>query len=372
MSKTVVTDQAVLNALRAVIDPDLGRDIVSLGFVKEVRIDGSSVGAVIQLTTPACPVKDQLRVQAENAIGALPGVERVNVSMTAAVYAPTERAGGLPGIKHVIAVASGKGGVGKSTVAVNLAVALAQSGASVGLLDADIYGPSIPMMMGADEQPEFDGERIQPLFRFGVKLMSMGFFIEEDRAVVWRGPMIGKALQQFLHDVSWGELDYLVVDLPPGTGDAPMSLAQLIPITGVVVVMTPQDVAQRIAYKAVLMFEVLGESAGRPLPILGIVENMSGFACPKCGAVTHPLGSAGAQDAATRLGVPLLGVVPMDPTVTVAGDTGHPSILLDPDSPQADAFRRIAGQVAARISAITVGGSKEACGSAGASPSLAD
>ncbi len=356
MGSTAVTEQAVLDALRAVMDPDLGRDIVSLGFVKEVKIEGADVDVVIQLTTPACPVKDQLRAQAEAAIMAVPGVRQARVNMTAVVYAPPQSEGGLPGVKHVIAVASGKGGVGKSTVACNLAVALAQTGASVGLLDADIYGPSVPMMMGADEQPEFDGERIQPLFRFGVKLMSMGFFVEEDRAVVWRGPMIGKALQQFLNDVAWGELDYLVVDLPPGTGDAPMSLAQLIPITGVVVVMTPQDVAQRIAYKAVLMFEVLGESAGRPLPILGIVENMSGFACPKCGTVTHPLGSAGAQDAATRLGVPLLGVVPMDPTVTIAGDTGHPAILLDPESPQAEAFRKIAGQVAARISAISVGG----------------
>jgi ATP-binding protein involved in chromosome partitioning len=354
MTARAITESAVLDALRSIVDPDLGRDIVSLGFVKDVAIDGADVRVIIELTTPACPVKDDMRRQAEEKIGALPGVSRVEVSMTAAVHAPRDREGGLPGVKHVIAVASGKGGVGKSTVACNLAVALAQAGASVGLLDADIYGPSIPLMMGADEEPEFDGEHILPLYRYGVKLMSMGFFVEEDRAVVWRGPMIGKALQQFLHDVDWGELDYLVVDLPPGTGDAPMSLAQLIPITGVVIVMTPQDVAQRIAYKAVLMFEVLGQSGGRPLPILGVVENMSGFVCPKCGEVTHPFGSAGAQNAATRLGVPLLGVVPIDPTVTIAGDTGQPSILMEPESVQAEAFRRIAGQVAARVSTLTV------------------
>jgi ATP-binding protein involved in chromosome partitioning len=259
-------------------------------------------------------------------------------------------------VKHVVAVASGKGGVGKSTVACNLAVALAQSGASVGLLDADIYGPSVPMMMGAEEEPEYDGERILPLYRYGVKLMSMGFFLGDDRAVIWRGPMIGKALQQFLYDVAWGELDYLIVDLPPGTGDASMSLAQLIPLTGVVIVMTPQDVARRIAHKAVLMFETMAESTGRPVPILGVVENMSGFACPHCGKVTHPLGAAETTSVVTQLGGPLLGAVPMDPSVTAAGDTGRPSILLEPDSAQAEAFRAIAGRVAARISALALGG----------------
>ncbi|NLH98291.1 MAG: Mrp/NBP35 family ATP-binding protein [Chthonomonadales bacterium] len=349
-----MTTEHVLDALRSIIDPDIGRDIVSLGFVKEVTIEDRRVSVVIQLTTPACPVKDQLKQQAVDAISALPGVEEADVSMTAAVYTPANREGMIPGVKHVVAVASGKGGVGKSTVACNLAVALAQSGASVGLLDADIYGPSVPLMMGADEEPEFDGEHIMPLYRYGVKLMSMGFFLEADRAVVWRGPMIGKALQQFLNDVAWGELDYLIVDLPPGTGDASMSLAQLIPITGVVIVMTPQDLAQKIAYKAVLMFEVLGESAGRPVPILGVVENMSGFVCPKCGTVTHPFGSAGANVAAERLGVPLLGIVPMDPTVTAAGDTGHPAILVEPESVQAEAFRSIAGQVAARVSAVSM------------------
>ncbi|MBM3493124.1 MAG: Mrp/NBP35 family ATP-binding protein, partial [Armatimonadetes bacterium] len=255
MGTASVTEAMVLDALRSVIDPDLGRGIVSLGFVKDIVIEGGLVRAVVQLTTPACPMKDMLRSQVEAGISAIPGVESVEVSMTASVVASPPHGGELAGVKHVIAVASGKGGVGKSTVACNLAVALAQSGASVGLLDADIYGPTVPMMMGVDEKPEFDGERIMPLFRYGVKLMSMGFFLDEDRAVVWRGPMIGKALQQFLNDVEWGELDYLIVDLPPGTGDAPMSLAQLIPITGVVIVMTPQDVARRIAYKSVLMFQ---------------------------------------------------------------------------------------------------------------------
>lgn len=345
-----VTNEQVLDALKVVIDPDLGRDIVSLGFVKHVAICGGSVSVTIELTTPACPVKDLLRDQAAAAVQGIEGVESVKVEMTANVVARGPARERVPGVKHVIAVASGKGGVGKSTVSCNLAVALALTGARVGLLDADIYGPSVPMMMGADMGPEADGDRIMPVVRYGVKLMSIGFFLDEDRAVIWRGPMIGKAIQQFLEDVEWGELDYLVVDLPPGTGDAPMSLAQLIPITGVVIVMTPQDVAQTIAQKSVLMFRALEESLQNPLPILGVVENMSGYACPACGEVTPVFGSGGGERAAARLQVAFLGAVPIDPTITVSGDRGHPAVLLDPVSPQAEAFRAIAGQVAAQVS----------------------
>jgi ATP-binding protein involved in chromosome partitioning len=344
----------VLDALRVVEDPDLRRDIVSLGFVKDVSIEGTTVAFRIELTTPACPVKDALQEQARAAVMQLAGVERVDVEMTAQVRAQERVGPMIPGVKHVIAVASGKGGVGKSTVSCSLAVALAGTGARVGLLDADIYGPSIPMMMGAEEPPEVVGEEIVPVDRYGVKLMSIGFFLEDDRAVVWRGPMIGKALQQFLTDVRWGDLDYLVVDLPPGTGDAPMSLAQLIPLTGVVVVMTPQDVAQQIANKAVLMFRAMEQATGREIPILGVVENMSGFACPHCGQVTEVFGSGAGERAAARLDVPFLGAIPIDPAVSVGGDSGRPSILSAPQSAQAQAFHHIAGQIAARVSTVTL------------------
>lgn len=349
-----VTREQILDALRAVMDPDLRRDIVGLGFVKDVRVCDGHVAFKIELTTPACPVKEMLRDQAQGVVAALPGVQRVEVEMTAQVRAEQRVGPLIPGVKHVIAVASGKGGVGKSTVACNLAVALAQTGASVGLLDADIYGPSIPLMMGAEGQPGLEGEQtILPVERYGVKLMSIGFFLEEGKAVVWRGPMIGKALQQFLSDVKWGPLDYLVVDLPPGTGDAPMSLAQLIPLTGVVVVMTPQDVAQQIANKSIAMFRMLEESTARSIPILGVVENMSGFVCPRCGEETPLFREGGGERAASRLGVPFLGAIPLDPTICVSGDEGVPALLKDPESRQADAFRRIAGQIAARVSTLT-------------------
>jgi ATP-binding protein involved in chromosome partitioning len=351
-----VSEQQALDALRVILDPDLHRDIVSLGFVKDVKICGGSVAVRIELTTPACPVRDQMKDQAHAALSALPGVERVEVEMTAQVRGEQRVGPLIPGVKNVVAIASGKGGVGKSTVACNLAVALRQSGAAVGLLDSDIYGPSIPMMMGAeDDEPEMEGEdRIVPVERYGVKIMSIGFFLPDDRAVVWRGPMIGKALTQFLGDVVWGDLDYLIVDLPPGTGDAPMSLAQLIPLTGVVVVMTPQDVAQQIANKAILMFREMERATERPIPILGVVENMSGFVCPRCGEETPLFRKGGGERAAARLGVPFLGSIPLDPTITLSGDAGRPAMLVAPESRQAEAFRYIAGQVAARVSTVTM------------------
>jgi len=352
----VISEEQILNALRAVNDPDLRRDIVSLGFVKDVRIDGGEIAFKVELTTPACPVKDMLRDEAVAVVRAIPGVTSVEVEMTAQVRAEQRIGPLIPGVKHVIAVASGKGGVGKSTVSCNLAVALAQTGATVGLLDADIYGPTIPMMMGATEDPAFDGKMLHPVMTHGVGVMSIGFFLEPDKAVVWRGPMIGKALTQFLGEVDWGALDYLIVDLPPGTGDAPMSLAQLIPLTGVVVVMTPQDVAQQIANKSILMFRMLEQSTNRAIPILGVVENMSGFVCPTCGTETQLFSKGGGERAAETLGVPFLGAVPLDPTICVSGDMGTPALLVAPESKQADAFRRIAGSVAARVSTITLGG----------------
>ncbi len=349
-----VTESQILEALKVVQDPDLHRDIVSLGFVKDVKVCGGNVAFKVELTTPACPVKDLLRDQAHAVVAALPDVDHVEVEMTAQVRGSQQAGPLIPGVKNVIAVASGKGGVGKSTVATNLAVSLAQYGSSVGLMDADVYGPTIPLLMGADAQPELQGDKIVPIERFGVKIMSMGFFLEEGKAVVWRGPMIGKFLNQILADVLWEDLDYLVVDLPPGTGDAAMSLAQLIPLTGVVIVMTPQDVAQHIANKAIDMFRQLEAAGGSHVPILGVVENMSGFICPNCGVESALFRKGGGEKAAERLGVPFLGAIPLDPTITVSGDSGIPAVVMDPDSKQAEAFRNMAGQVAARVSTLAV------------------
>ncbi len=342
----VVTEEQILNALRVVQDPDLHRDIVTLGFVKDIRICDGSVAFKVELTTPACPVKDLLKAQAEHAVASLPGVERVAVEMTAQVRGrkmePQEL---IPGVRHVIAVASGKGGVGKSTVSVNLAVALAQMGAKVGLLDADIYGPSLPIMLGLHERPLMTdtptGPKIVPLMAHGVLAMSLGSLLDQEKAVVWRGPMVSGAVRQLLGDVHWGEQDYLVVDLPPGTGDAPLTLAQQVPLSGVVIVMTPQHVAQEIANKSVLMFRML-EQGGRNIPLLGIVENMSGTV----------FGTGGGETAATRYSVPFLGRIPLDPHVCEGGDSGTPVLLTHPDSEAAVSFRNIAQALAARVSVL--------------------
>jgi ATP-binding protein involved in chromosome partitioning len=351
MSEHSVTEQQVLDALRSVIDPDLRRDIVSLGFVKDVKICDGNVAFKIELTTPACPVKDLMKSQATEAVLKIPGVRSVNVEMTANVRARQIGAEDLlPGVKHVIAVASGKGGVGKSTVSVNLAVALAQMGASVGLLDADVYGPSVPLMMGTRETPRVLNEKIIPIARYGVQMMSLGFLLPEDEAVVWRGPMVAGTVRQLLSDVNWGEKDYLVVDLPPGTGDAPMTLSQLVPITGVVIVMTPQDVAFTIAGKAVAMFRKLEEGLGRPIPLLGIIENMGHFVCPHCGTETPIFVGKGGKYAAERLGIPFLGSIPLDPNISLSGDEGVPAVVAYPESAQAKAFREIAQALAAQCS----------------------
>lgn len=345
---SAVTEDLVLETLKAIQDPDLGRDIVSLGFVKEVRICDGNVAFSIELTTPACPVKDQMKAQAEELISALPGVTQVQVEMTAQVrsrqLSPEEL---LPGVRHVIAVASGKGGVGKSTVAVNLAVALAQTGAKVGLLDADIYGPSLPLMLGLHEKPQlFENEqgekKIVPLDAFGLKAMSLGLLLDENRAVIWRGPMVAGTVRQLIADVDWGDLDYLVVDLPPGTGDAPLTLAQMVPLSGVVIVMTPQQVAQDIANKSILMFRTLSANMERKIPILGVVENMSGGV----------FGSGGGERAAIRFGVPMLGVVPLDGAIAESGDAGVPAVLNAPNTPQAEAFQALARTLASRISVL--------------------
>lgn len=343
-----VTEAQVLDALRNVIDPDLHRDIVSLKFVKDVQIDGGSVMFKVELTTPACPVKEVLQSQCEEHVAAIPGVTKVSVEMTAQVRNRQVKQDDLiPHVKNVIAIASGKGGVGKSTCTVNLAIALAQSGARVGLMDADVYGPSIPLMMGAQgEKPYTRGNKIIPIQRYGIQMMSLGFLLEEGQAVLWRGPMVAGTVRQLLADVEWGELDYLLVDLPPGTGDAPMSLAQLVPLTGVVIVTTPHHVAANIAGKSVHLFRRLNA------PILGVIENMAGFVCAHCGEVTQIFAGTSGEALAAGLGVPYLGSVPLDPSISQASDDGVPSLVAYPDRKQAQCFSTIAGRLAQQASIL--------------------
>ncbi len=340
---------AVLTALQGIIDPDLHRDIVSLGFVKEVRIEEGRVAVTIELTTPACPVKGEMERAARERIAALPGVTGVEVRMTSRVIqSPAALAAELlPGVRHTIAVASGKGGVGKSTVAVNLAVALAETGASVGLLDADIYGPSIPIMMGLrTARPAVRGGKLQPLERFGLRMMSVGFIAGEDTPVIWRGPLVGKLVTQFLSDVDWGELDYLVVDLPPGTGDAQLTLTQVAPLAGAVIVTTPQDVALEDVRRGIRMFETVN------VPVLGIVENMAYFICPSCQARHEIFHHGGGAAAARTFEVPFLGEIPIDLAIREGGDRGVPLVVGYPDSPQTGAFRKVAGELARQLSIL--------------------
>ena len=339
-----ISEREVLEALKAVEDPDLRRDIVTLGFIKELVMEGDQVAFTIELTTPACPARDQIASQARQAVSALSGVKKVEVRMTAQV---TSRAGEksplIPKVKNTIAVASGKGGVGKSTVAANLAVALAQAGAAVGLMDTDVYGPSIPILMGAEQTPTVSGDRLIPPVQYGVKLISMAYFLPKDDAVIWRGPMLHKTIQQFLGNVEWGELDYLVMDLPPGTGDIQLSLCQTIPLTGAVIVSTPQDLAMAVASKAIVMFRKL------KVPILGIIENMSTYLCPSCGHEEHIFGHGGARAASEKMEIPFLGDIPLAPTIRETSDRGHP-LALEDNSPYGTAFQQIAANVAAQVS----------------------
>lgn len=344
-----VTEEAVLNSLRVVIDPDLHRDVVELGFIKDLKICEGVVGLTMELTTPACPVKEKLKSAAEMAVATVPGVTQVNVRMTAQVRQsadPWSQRAPVPGVRNIVAVASGKGGVGKSTVAVNLAVALARQGARVGLMDADIYGPSIPMMMGVQHEKAMgDAEgHIVPLEAFGVKMVSIGFLLGEDAPVVWRGPMVGKAVTQLVRDCAWGELDYLIIDLPPGTGDAQLSLAQTVPLSGGVIVTTPQDIALLDATRGLSMFREV------KVPVLGIVENMSYFACPHCGEKTFIFSHGGGRETAERLKVPFLGEIPLDVDVRIGGDLGAPITAVKPESPQSEAFMELASKVAAAAS----------------------
>ncbi len=354
MANPSVTQEQVLNSLRNILDPDLNRDIVTLGFVKNLSIKGPEVSLTIELTTPACPVKDQMKAEAEKLTGELPGIDRVSVEMTARV--PKGRATGdrqpIGGVKNIVAVASGKGGVGKSTVAVNLALALAQCGAAVGLMDSDIFGPSVPLMMNVSGQPRVaEGNQIIPMQNYGVKLMSMGLLLgdRDDTPIIWRGPMVMQAVTQFVQNVAWGELDYLVVDMPPGTGDAHLTLTQRVPLTGAVIVTTPQDIALLDAKKGLQMFNKVDT------PILGIVENMSYYLCPHCGERTEIFGYGGGQRMANRYNVPFLGEIPLDIRIRENGDEGRPIVYANPESPVAGAFRSVASAVAARISVINIG-----------------
>ena len=343
-----ITKEQVLDALKSVMDPDLNRDVVSLGFIKELQIEGGRVSFIMELTTPACPLKEQLKTAAEQAVRGIAGVSEVQVEVSSNVspHRVQMEEEILPGVRNIIAIASGKGGVGKSTVCVSLAVALARTGARVGLLDTDIYGPSIPIMMGVKEQPELKEQKLIPIIRYGVKLMSIGFLISEDTPLIWRGPMVMKAVEQLLMDVDWGELDYLMIDLPPGTGDVQLTLAQKVPMTGVVIVTTPQDVALLDVVRGISMFKKLN------VPILGIIENMSFFQCPHCGERTEIFSHGGGEAASKNLEVPFLGEVPIDLKTRIGGDTGRPVVIEDPESVQSKIFMKIAEQMAARISTL--------------------
>lgn len=360
-----VTEQMVLEALSKVEDPELHRDLVSLGMVKDVAVDSGAVSFRVVLTTPACPLRTQIEQSAREAVASIPGVTLVTVNMDAEVRksaggcghgaqaaqgAPQQAAqpvkAPIEGIKHIVAVASGKGGVGKSTVSVNLALALAKTGAKVGVLDADIYGPNVPIMLGLSGRAPVDNvtKRILPMEAYGLKVMSMGILTREGAPVMWRGPLVGSAVRQLLRDVQWGELDYLVVDLPPGTGDAQMTLCQQIPLAGVVMVTTPQEVSISDVARAVAMFNRV------EVPIIGMVENMSSFVCPHCKEETEMFGSHGVQELCKASGLPLLGEIPLDPEVWAGGNGAGPVVATHPSSRSAITLTAVAEQVAAKIS----------------------
>jgi len=345
----VVTEQQVLKALSTVIEPELHRDLVTLNMIKDLSVDGNEVSFSVVLTTPACPLRTQIEQEARAAVLALPGVDTVNVRMTANVAADQRVVGHLDiPVRNTIAIASGKGGVGKSTVSANLAIALSQLGASVGLLDADIYGPNIPMMLGIRGMPPPREDKMVPAEGYGLKVVSMGFLIPPDQPVVWRGPMLHSALRQFLGDVAWGPLDYLIIDMPPGTGDVQLSLAQSVPLTGGVIVTTPQDVALADARKGLATFTKL------EIPVLGIVENMSYFLCPHCGERTDIFSHGGGKEAAEQLGVAFLGEIALHAAVRAGGDQGVPIVVSQPDSPAAKAITKIAQAIAARVSVLNL------------------
>jgi len=353
---TEISEQQILDALSQVIDPELGKDIVSLEFIKNLRIAGGDVSLDLELTTTACPLKDKLKSEVEAAVNSVEGVNSVSVSLTARAQGagaqerkehstdPWAGRAPIPGVDKIIAVASGKGGVGKSTVAVNLATALAADGMKVGLLDADVYGPSVAMMMGVDaeEQLKALGEKIIPIERHGVKMMSIAFLMQGKRsAVIWRGPMVASLVKQLLQQVLWGKLDVLVIDLPPGTGDAQLTLVQTVPIDGAVIVTTPQHIAALDASRGIEMFQKLD------VPVIGLVENMSKFVCPDCGAVHDLFPRGGVEEVEKNYSTTVIARVPIEPSVGIHGDEGTPTVIAAPESSAASALRDAAASVAA-------------------------
>ncbi len=342
-----VEASAVLEALKVVRDPDLGRDIVTLGFIKDLAIDGGHVKFTVELTTPACPVKEQMRDQSRAAVMQLPGVSSVEVVMSARVR---EAVGGesgkqpLPGVKNIIAVGAGKGGVGKTTVSVNLAIALAKLGSRVGVIDGDIYGPNVPLMLGMKTQLVTDGQKIVPAEKYGLQVISMGFLTQDDAPIIWRGPMLHSALQQFFKEVKWAALDYLIVDMPPGTGDVALSLSQSVPVAGAIVVTTPQQVSLADSRRAVAMYKKLN------IPTLGIVENMAYFACPSCAHESDIFGHGGGETMAAELQVPFLGRLPIYQPIREGGDSGVPLMIGEPESVASRAFIALAERAAAQVS----------------------
>jgi len=342
----------ILDALRTVQDPDLHRDLVTLGMIEDVGLAEGRASFTLVLTTAACPLKAEIEAECRAAVMSVPGVREVEIRTTSRMRKPKDPAAdrkALPGVAQVIAVGSGKGGVGKSTVSANLAVALASAGAAVGLLDADIYGPNLPRMLGVQRQPSVRDGRILPIEAWGVRFMSMGLLVDQGEAVVWRGPMLHGAIKTFLHEVDWGELDYLLVDLPPGTGDVQLSLIQQTQVAGAIIVTTPSTVAIEDAVKAVSMFGKLS------VPVLGVVENMSYFVCPNC-STRHDIFNTGEGAArAAAMGLPFLGAIPLHPEVRIGGDEGRPVVLGRPDSDYARALVSIAGELARRVSIQSVG-----------------
>lgn len=341
-----VTEAAVLEALKAVRDPDLNRDIVSLKFIKNLRIDAGRVAFSIELTTPACPVKDQMREQARAIVMGLPGVTDVDIEMTAQVRATVAdlSKAPIPGIKNIIAVGAGKGGVGKTTAAVNLAIALSQYGGRVGMIDGDIYGPNVPIMLGIQTQLTTDGQKIVPAEQYGIHLVSMAFLTGDDAPVIWRGPMLHGIIQQFFRDVRWPEIDYLIVDMPPGTGDVALSLSQTVPVAGAVVVTTPQTVSVADTRRAVKMYQKLN------VPPLGLIENMSHFVCPNCEHESDIFGKGGGEALAQELSIPFLGRIPIYEPIRRGGDIGVPITIAEPHSAAARGFRATAERLAAQLS----------------------
>jgi ATP-binding protein involved in chromosome partitioning len=344
----MVTVDQVLSSLKKVVDPELHKDIVSMGMIKDLSINDSKVAFTLELTTPACPFNSDIERDVRAAMAGL-GVKEFNMRVTARVMEGRALSMDelLPGVKNIVAVASGKGGVGKTTVSVNLALALAKTGAKVGLLDADIYGPSVPLMLGLKASPEVLNNKIQPPVVEGIKVISMGFFYEQSQqAGIYRGPIVSGIVKQFLTDVNWGELDYLIIDLPPGTGDAPLTIAQTIPITGILIVTTPQDVAMNVAVKAIGMFNKLN------VPIIGVVENMSHLQCPHCSEQIYLFGQGGGRKISEDFKIPFIGEIPLHPKIREGSDTGKPSVVTEPESVQSNAFTKAAKVIAGRISII--------------------